>query len=286
MEIIKTVREMQEISIEQKQKGKNIGFVPTMGYLHEGHLSLIRKAKEMSDIVITSIYVNPTQFAPNEDFSRYPRDFERDKELAEKAGSDFIFYPSDNEMYPNGFDTMVLVDTVTKKFEGEKRPTHFNGVATVVTKLFNAVMPNIAFFGQKDYQQTLVIKKLVEDLLFPISIYIVPTLRQSDGLAMSSRNVYLSTYERTRADIIYRTLITAKEAILKGEKRRKIINAIMLNSLRSEPLVKIDYASAADANDLSEPEEFNSGQLVVLLIAVYIGKTRLIDNMLVTIPQF
>lgn len=285
MEIIKTVREMQEISLGQKQKGKNIGFVPTMGYLHEGHLSLIRKAKEMSDIVITSIYVNPTQFAPNEDFSRYPRDFERDKELAEKAGADFIFYPSDNEMYPNGFDTMVLVDTVTKKFEGEKRPTHFNGVATVVTKLFNAVMPNIAFFGQKDYQQTLVVKKLVEDLLFPISIYIVPTLRQSDGLAMSSRNVYLSTYERTRADIIYRTLITAKEAILKGEKRRKIINAIMLNSLRSEPLVKIDYASAADANDLSEPEEFNSGQLVVLLIAVYIGKTRLIDNMLVTIPQ-
>jgi pantoate--beta-alanine ligase len=188
-------------------------------------------------------------------------------------------------MYPDGYETMVLVDSITKKFEGEKRPGHFDGVATVVTKLFNAVMPDFAFFGQKDYQQTLVIKKLVRDLLFPVSIVIVPTFRQSDGLAMSSRNVYLSTYERTRANIIYKTLLTAKEAILNGEKRRKIINAIMINSLRSEPLVRIDYASAADAGDLSEPEEFQIGQQIVLLIAIYLGKTRLIDNMLAIISD-
>lgn len=276
---------MQQFSLEKKQQGKVIGFIPTMGYLHEGHLSLIRKSKEMTDITIASIYVNPTQFAPDEDFSKYPRDFERDKTLAENAGCDAIFFPSDIDMYPNGFETMVVVDSITKKFEGEKRPGHFNGVATVVTKLFNAVLPNVAFFGQKDYQQTLVIKKLVEDLLFPISVVIVPTFRQSDGLAMSSRNVYLSTYERTRANIIYKTLLTAKEAIINGEKRRKIINAIMINSLRSEPLVRIDYALAADAENLSEPEEFKIGQQIVLLIAIYIGKTRLIDNMLAIIPN-
>lgn len=285
MKIIKSVKEMQQFSWEQKKQGKTIGFIPTMGYLHEGHLSLIRKSKEMTDTTITSIYVNPTQFAPNEDFSKYPRDFERDKSLAENAGCDAIFLPDDNEMYPDGYDTMVVVDSVTKKFEGEKRPGHFNGVATVVTKLFNAVMPNIAFFGQKDYQQTLVIKKLVMDLLFPISIVIVPTFRQSDGLAMSSRNVYLSTYERTRANIIYKTLLKAKESIQNGEKRRKIINAIMINTLRSEPLVRIDYASAADAENLSEPEEFKIGQQIVLMIAIYIGKTRLIDNMLAVIPD-
>ncbi len=276
---------MQEFSLEQKKQGKMIGFIPTMGYLHEGHLSLIKKSKDMTDVTIASIYVNPTQFAPNEDFTKYPRDFERDKSLAEDAGCDAIFFPSDKEMYPDGYETMVLVDSITKKFEGEKRPGHFDGVATVVTKLFNAVMPDFAFFGQKDYQQTLVIKKLVRDLLFPVSIVIVPTFRQSDGLAMSSRNVYLSTYERTRANIIYKTLLTAKEAILNGEKRRKIINAIMINSLRSEPLVRIDYASAADAEDLSEPEEFQIGQQIVLLIAIYLGKTRLIDNMLAIIPD-
>ena len=280
MKIIKTVKEMQDFSLEQKKQGKMIGFIPTMGYLHEGHLSLIKKSKDMTDVTITSIYVNPTQFAPNEDFTKYPRDFERDKSLAEDAGCDAIFFPNDKEMYPDGYETMVIVDSITKKFEGEKRPGHFDGVATVVTKLFNAVTPDFAFFGQKDYQQTLVIKKLVRDLLFPISIVIVPTFRQSDGLAMSSRNVYLSTYERTRANIIYKTLLIAKEAILNGEKRRKIINAIMINSLRSEPLVRIDYVSAADAEDLSEPEEFQIGQQLVLLIAVYIGKTRLIDNML------
>lgn len=285
MKIIKTVKEMQEFSLEQKKQGKMIGFIPTMGYLHEGHLSLIKKSKDMTDVTIASIYVNPTQFAPNEDFTKYPRDFERDKSLAEDAGCDAIFFPSDKEMYPDGYETMVLVDSITKKFEGEKRPGHFDGVATVVTKLFNAVMPDFAFFGQKDYQQTLVIKKLVRDLLFPVSIVIVPTFRQSDGLAMSSRNVYLSTYERTRANIIYKTLLTAKEAILNGEKRRKIINAIMINSLRSEPLVRIDYASAADAGDLSEPEEFQIGQQIVLLIAIYLGKTRLIDNMLAIISD-
>lgn len=285
MKIIKNVKEMQRFSLQQKESGKKIGFVPTMGYFHEGHLSLIRKAKESTSITIASIYVNPTQFAPNEDFSKYPRDFERDKELAYKEGCDVIFFPNDSEMYPNGTETMVSVDNISKKFEGEKRPGHFNGVATVVTKLFNAVLPDIAFFGQKDYQQTLVIKKLVEDLLFPVLIEIVPTFRQSDGLAMSSRNVYLSMYERTKADILYRTLLTAKEAILNGEKRRKIINAIMINSLRSEPMVRIDYASAADAENLSEPEEFKSGQQIVLLIAIYLGKTRLIDNMLITIPN-
>lgn len=284
MNIIQTVRQMQEISLEQKKQGKTIGFVPTMGYLHEGHLNLLRTAGEMTDTVVTSIYVNPTQFAPNEDFSKYPRDFERDSELASSVGCDYLFFPIDKEMYPDGFDTFISVGNITMKFEGEKRPGHFNGVATVVTKLFNAVMPTIAFFGQKDYQQTLVVRKLVKDLLMPISIVIVPTARQSDGLAMSSRNVYLSTYERTKADIIYRTLTTTKEAILNGEKKRKIINAIMINNLRSEPLVRIDYASAADAETLSEPEEFKKGQLVVLLIAVYLGKTRLIDNMLVTVP--
>jgi pantoate--beta-alanine ligase len=285
MLVIEKVAEMQEISTDLRKNGKVIAVVPTMGYFHEGHVSLMKKAKEFGDVVITTHFVNPTQFAPNEDFEKYPRDFNRDSKIAEQSGTDYLFYPEVKEMYPDGYSSLIAMGGVTKKFEGITRPNHFNGVATVVAKLFNATLPDFAVFGQKDYQQTLVIKQLVRDLNFPVKIIISPTLRQSDGLAMSSRNVYLSTKERTEASVLFNSLEKAREAILGGERKRKVINAIMHNSLRSVAAIKIDYASSARADDLDEPEEFVPGELIVLLMAVHLGKTRLIDNALVTLPS-
>jgi pantoate--beta-alanine ligase len=285
MKIIESITEMQRISNALHQEGKSISLVPTMGYLHSGHLSLIKRAKELSDIVVTSLFVNPTQFAPNEDFAKYPRDFQRDTKLAEESGSDYLFHPHNADMYPKEFSTFVSMAGITKKFEGATRPNHFNGVATIVAKLFNIIMPDIAVFGQKDYQQTLVIKQLVRDFNFDISIVIAPTMREPDGIAMSSRNIYLSPQERSEATILYKTLENAIQSIESGEKRRKMINAIMHNSLRSVPAIKLDYACSADSLTFDEPEEFVPGQQIVLLIAVFIGRTRLIDNALVTIPS-
>ncbi|MFP4529014.1 MAG: pantoate--beta-alanine ligase [Candidatus Kapaibacterium sp.] len=285
MRIIETVQEMQALSDAHRARGKRIIVVPTMGYLHEGHMSLMRRAAEMGDIVITTLFVNPTQFGPNEDFERYPRNFERDVQLAEESGCDYLFYPSVQEMYPEGYSSYVMLHGITDKFEGAIRPKHFNGVATVCAKLFNITKPHAAIFGQKDYQQTLVVKRFVRDLDFDVEIIVLPTVRESDGLAMSSRNTYLSDEDRSKAGILFAALEKARKAIVTGERRRKTINGIMHNVLRSEPTMKIDYASAADSETLDEPEVFIDGQRIVMMIACYLGRTRLIDNMLINIPE-
>jgi pantoate--beta-alanine ligase len=276
---------MQATSEKIRTEGKKIVLVPTMGYLHNGHLSLIRQGKEHGDVAIMSLFVNPTQFAPNEDFEKYPRNFEKDCFSAEKSGCDILFAPEASEMYPSDYASFINIGGITKKFEGAFRPNHFKGVATVVAKLFNATKPHFAIFGQKDYQQSLVVKRLAEDLNFDLTIIVAPTVREADGLAMSSRNVYLSPEERSKATILFTAMEEAIEAIQAGERRRKVINAIMHNHLRKLPEIKIDYASAADASNFDEPEEFVQGQLIVLLLAVYLGKTRLIDNALVSLPS-
>lgn len=276
---------MQSVSRELSQKLLKIACVPTMGYLHEGHLNLIRKAKELADVVVVTLFVNPTQFGPNEDFEKYPRDFERDCMLASGAGADIMFAPDVLEMYPIGFSTNVSIGNITEKFEGERRPGHFDGVALIVTKLFNAVKPDIAIFGQKDYQQTLLIKRLVTDLNIDIRIVIAPTMREADGLAMSSRNTYLSKEDRERAPILFMALEEAIHAIQNGTKERKVINAILHKTLRTIPQIKIDYALSALADNLDEPDEYLAGDRVVLLLACFLGRTRLIDNALVTIPK-
>lgn len=285
MQIVTKVKDIQIIVDGLRAEGKKIAVVPTMGYLHEGHCSLFTKGKELADLVITTLFVNPTQFAPNEDFEKYPRDFERDKGLAESYGCDYLFNPDVSEMYPMGNNTEINIKNISKKFEGVTRPTHFNGVATVVSKLFLSTKPHYAIFGQKDYQQTLVVKQLVRDMLFDVTIVVAPTVRESDGLAKSSRNVYLNAEARMNATILFKAMDEAIKAIENGERKRKIINAIMHNTLRSVQGIRLDYASSADAFNLDEPEEFVPGQQIVLLIAVYLDKTRLIDNAVVSIPS-
>lgn len=284
MQVINNIKLMQEISESIRYSGKKIAVVPTMGYLHTGHLSLINKAKEIADIVITTLFVNPTQFGPNEDYDKYPRDFNRDFELTKNNGSDFLFYPDTKEMYPINFSTSIDISKITEKFEGVFRPGHFKGVATVVAKLFNITKPHYAIFGQKDYQQTLVIKRLVEDLNFDIEIIIAPTIRDYDGLALSSRNTYLNKAEREKAGILFKAIETVKSEIAKGQRERLILNSHLHKTLRQIPEIKIDYACCAIANTLEEPEFFLPGDEVVILIACYLGKTRLIDNSIIKIP--
>ncbi len=284
MELIKSIVEMQKISNDLRYNGLKIALVPTMGYFHEGHLSLMRYAREKAHKVITSLYVNPTQFAQNEDFSKYPRDINRDFRLADETGIDYLFLPSNEEMYPPEFNTFINIKGISEKFEGKSRPTHFNGVATIVAKLFNITHPHIAIFGQKDYQQTLVIKQLVKDLNFDIEIIVLPTFREHDGLAMSSRNVYLSEDLRTKATIIFETLTKAKDLIIAGEKNAHKIIEFMRNNLERVRELRIDYAVAVCAENLEEKPDFESNDKVALLIAAYLGSTRLIDNMLVNVP--
>ncbi len=282
MKIITKVREMQEVSESIRREGKKIACVPTMGYLHEGHLSLVKKGKVLADVVITTNFVNPTQFAPNEDFEQYPRDLERDCKLLEEAGADYVFAPSAEEMYP-GYNTEINIKGVSQKFEGLFRPIHFNGVASVVAKLFIATKPHYAIFGQKDYQQTLVVKQMVRDMLFETEIIIAPIIREEDGLARSSRNIYLSQEERQVATTLHNALLAAKTTIEAGVRNRDRINSVMKNYINETGAFKIDYASIADAETLEEPMDFKSGQKAVLLVAAYLGKTRLIDNELVVI---
>lgn len=284
MQIVKSIIEMQKISFECRLRGESIALVPTMGFLHDGHLSLIRKGAEIADIVITTLFVNPTQFAPNEDFNNYPRDFERDFKLCEENGCDYLFMPEVGEMYPKGFNTSIVIQGITEKFEGEFRPTHFQGVATIVAKLFNITRPDFAIFGQKDYQQTLLLKRLAKDLDFGIDIIISPTIRETDGLAMSSRNTYLTPELRAKAGVIFYAMEEAKKLISNGERKRTIINTTMQLALMSVSEIKIDYAVSAIASNLDEPDLFFPGDEIVLLIAVYLGKTRLIDNANITIP--
>jgi len=270
---------MQYISNALRKEGKSIACVPTMGYLHEGHASLIREAVKHHDIVITTIFVNPLQFGPKEDFERYPRDPERDIAIISAAGGKYVFIPSIDEMYPPEFQTTISIGNISKSFEGLYRPGHFEGVATVVAKLFAATKPDAAYFGQKDYQQTLVIKQMVKDLNMGIDVQVIPTLRESTGLAMSSRNVYLSPEEKKSALVLQSALQTGLSLIRDGNRRRISIEESMKAILAGCPEFEIQYCNAALGDTLEMPDEFSETDQIVLLIAGLLGKTRLIDNM-------
>lgn len=281
MKIIKTATEIKTALQAHKKEEKTIGFVPTMGYLHQGHLSLIKKAREASDIVVISIFVNPAQFGPREDFQRYPRDLERDAKLSEKLGVDYIFYPEASEMYPQDYKTYAEVTELSDKMCGRSRPGHFRGVATVVLKLFNIIQPDIAFFGQKDAQQAIIIHRMVEDLNLDVKIEILPIIREEDGLAMSSRNNYLNPQERQAALVLYRSLKLAEKLIKEGERKAANIIHQMEQLIAKEPLAKIDYISITDNKNLQELEVIDNEVLIAL--AVYMGKTRLIDNIVISV---
>jgi len=279
MELIRIPRIMREISKDLRAKGKSIGFVPTMGALHEGHLSLIKRAKEENDITVVSIFVNPTQFAQGEDYERYPRNVESDKEKLESTGIDYLFLPDVNSLYPEGYLTYVTVEKLSEKLCGKFRPGHFRGVATIVCKLFNIVRPVRAYFGQKDYQQSLIIKRMVQDLNFDIDIIVCPTIREPDGLAMSSRNLYLNEDERKAATVIYKALQEG-ERLLKDGATPVEVKLKMEKMLKNEPLVReIQYAGVFDPLTLEEVIEKQEKYL--LAIALKIGDTRLIDNLIV-----
>ena len=275
MKIIESIAEMK--SIRQSLKG-SIGFVPTMGYLHDGHLTLVRLAHLANNFTVASIFVNPTQFGPNEDFDRYPRDYPRDFAMLEKENCDFVFLPAPKDMYPDGYNTWVEVNKVTDRLEGAIRPGHFRGVATVVNKLFNIVQPTRAYFGQKDAQQCVVIKKMVKDLDMNLEVIICPTVREADGLAMSSRNVYLSLEERQQAPVLFRALSTAHVMWAEGERDSNRLKTAVVDLIKQKPLGNIEYVSIADALTLRELEKANAP--AVISIAVKFGKTRLIDNIL------
>ncbi len=283
MQIVQTVAEMVKQRQEWRRTGLKVGLVPTMGYLHEGHLSLVRRARAENEVVVVSVFVNPLQFGPKEDFSRYPRNFERDLALLEKEGVALVFNPSPAEMYPPDFEATIEIGGVSAGLEGAIRPGHFKGVATVVSKLFHLVGPRAAYFGQKDAQQVAVIKKMVRDLNFPLKIVACPTLREADGMAMSSRNVYLSLEERQAATVLFKALSAAKALWQQSpqERRGPDLQQAMAEILASEPLGKPDYVSAADPDTLQEYEaEIPAGKGVLLSLAVRFGTTRLIDNFL------
>lgn len=276
---------MQKFALKAKRKGKKIGFVPTMGYLHEGHLSLIRKARQLcrkNGIVVVSIYVNPTQFGPNEDFSKYPRDLERDLRLCKSAGADIVFTPTDDAMYPGKsqglYSVYVVEEELSKTMEGASRPGHFRGVTTVVAKLFNIVQPDVAVFGEKDYQQAAIIRRMVENLNFPVKIIVAPTVREPDGLAMSSRNTYLNADERKQATVLFRTINLAREKVRSSSAPLKA--ADLKNELRTyiekEPSARLDYIEFFNPDTLKPVDEVKTGDHMAL--AVFIGTTRLIDN--------
>lgn len=283
MRVITSIIEMQQEADRLRESGKKIGFVPTMGYLHEGHLNLVREAKKNSDVIVMSIFVNPTQFAPNEDFEDYPRNFDRDRLLAEKEGCDIIFYPDAKEMYPDKYLTYVEVEKITRILCGASRPTHFRGVTTIVSKLFNIVKPHIAVFGQKDYQQAVVIKKMTSDLNFDIKIIIAPIVREQDGLAMSSRNTYLSPAEREQALVLYQSLKMAEAEILSGENNAEVIKQKIRQMINKKPDAVIDYVEIVDSETLESQTSIKSD--VVIALAVKVGKTRLIDNIIVKVKK-
>jgi pantoate--beta-alanine ligase len=276
---IETINELRNFLDSQRNAGKTVGLVPTMGFLHEGHLSLIRKAKEENDIVVVSDFVNPTQFAPNEDFESYPRNIERDTEMAENAGADVIFYPSVSEMYPAGSSTFVTVEGgITNVLCGASRPTHFKGVTTVVNMLFNIVEPNRAYFGQKDAQQAAILMKMVNDLHLRVKLVVCPIVREKDGLALSSRNTYLSAEERKQAVVLSQALQLAEEAFANGEKNGTTLIALITNKIKEMPLARIDYVSIYSYPALEAISTVS--ERAIAAVAVYFGKTRLIDNVI------
>ncbi len=277
MEVIKTIQEMKELALRTRRDGKTIVLIPTMGYFHEGHLSLIREGRRRGDLLIVSLFVNPTQFGPHEDFKSYPRDLERDRRMAKGAGVDILFTPEAAEMYPPDHQTTVRVEKVTQNLCGRSRPTHFQGVTLVVMMLFQITMPQVALFGEKDYQQLVTIQQMVKDLHMSTKVVGMPTVREADGLAMSSRNIYLLPEERKAALSLYRSLRKAEELLQKGEKNALRILQEVKTILQSEPLVRIDYAQICDAHSLQDVDRIE-GEVVVAL-AAFLGKTRLIDNL-------
>jgi pantoate--beta-alanine ligase len=276
MQIIEHIQEMQRWSEIQRHRGERIVFVPTMGFLHDAHLSLVRNGKKRGDRVVVSIFVNPAQFSPNEDFAAYPRDFERDRGLLEREHADVLFHPSVREIYPEGYQTHVDVDNLSALLCGAHRPGHFQGVATVVAKLFNIVRPHVAIFGEKDYQQLQLVRRLVRDLNFAIEIVGHPIVREADGLAMSSRNIYLSPEERQAALCLFRSLRRAACMVQRGETRGRVITEAVRGGIEKEPLARVEYVTLCDSATLEPVEEIQESALLAL--AVRIGETRLIDN--------
>ncbi|OGU60180.1 MAG: pantoate--beta-alanine ligase [Ignavibacteria bacterium GWF2_33_9] len=281
MKIITTVSETHSEMNKVKELGKKIVIVPTMGYLHDGHLSLLNHAKELGDVVISTLFVNPKQFGPNEDYDKYPRDFERDRNLLEKTGCDYLFYPEVSEMYGEHFSTQISLGGITKILEGVTRPTHYDGVALIVLKLFNITKCDVGIFGQKDYQQFMVIQKMVNDLNLDIQLVMAPIIRENNGLAMSSRNRFLSQEEFTQAAILNKSLIAAKEKILGGMRKRNEINKFITKSLLTSSLIKIDYVETVIDFTFVLMDEFHSGDRIVILLACWFGTTRLIDNIII-----
>lgn len=274
MQIVTTIPELRAARAELAGP---VGFAPTMGYLHEGHLSLVRRARAECASVAVSIFVNPTQFGPNEDLANYPRDLERDLALLEPEGVDLVWTPTPEVMYPPGFQTWVTVDEITQPLEGALRPGHFRGVTTVVTKLFTGVMPQKAYFGQKDAQQARVIEQMTRDLNLPVDIVVCPIVREPDGLAMSSRNTYLDPEQRRAATVLYRGLLAAREAFEAGERDGERLRGIVAETVAGEPLAELQYVSCADPETLQELDSVSGRAL--LSMAVFVGKTRLIDNL-------
>jgi pantoate--beta-alanine ligase len=276
MEIITDPQEMQQRALAAKRSGQRVAFVPTMGYLHDGHLSLLQEGRKRGDLLVLSIFVNPTQFGPNEDLSTYPRSLERDCKLARAAGVDLVFTPEAAALYPADATTWVNVDGLTEVLCGASRPGHFRGVTTVVTKLFNLVQPDVALFGAKDFQQLAVIKRMVRDLDLPVEIVGMPIVRESDGLALSSRNVYLSPEERQQALVLSRSIATARQLVAAGEVDARAILAVVQSLIEGVSAARIDYLRICHQGTLQEQVRIDSDS--VLLMAVFIGKTRLLDN--------
>ena len=270
---------MQNTADQLRQRGRKIGFVPTMGYLHKGHLSLIRIIKKQCDTIVVSIFINPTQFGPNEDYDRYPRDYKRDEELCRKEGVAIIFYPSAQEMYRENHKTFVVTDDLATRLCGASRPLHFRGVTTIVAKLFNIVKPHVAVFGQKDAQQALILKRMVADLNIDAEMIIAPIIREKDGLALSSRNKYLTDNERSAALVLNTALRKAEHLFKAGEKNAEVVRHTLEQIIASEPAVKLDYLEIVDYETLEKKEMIEENTLIAL--AAYIGKTRLIDNILI-----
>ncbi len=282
MKLVETVNEMKEISKRHLAEGKTIGFVPTMGYLHKGHLSLVEQARKENDIVVVSIFVNPIQFGPNEDFDRYPRDLQRDLTLLEPYNVDYVFYPSVQEMYPTEFSVYVDETKLSKYLCGASRPGHFRGVCTVVNKLFNIVRPTRAYFGQKDAQQFRILRRMVENLNMDVEMVEMPIVREEDGLAMSSRNVYLKPEERVEATRLYRSLKRAQELIKSGERDvLKIKDEI--RKVLDHPFLRIDYVEIVSESNLEPVENLKDfeGKKIIIALAVFVGKARLIDNTII-----
>ena len=279
MEIINRRQRMSSVARKiRREQDRTIGLVPTMGALHEGHLSLVREARRMCDVVVVSVFVNPAQFGPGEDYERYPRDLTKDTALLTDYNVDYIFAPTVEEMYPRGFSTYVTVDGLSEQLEGAARPGHFRGVATVVAILLNTVRPDFAFFGQKDAQQALIIKRLIKDLAFDTELVVLPTVREDSGLAISSRNIYLSQDEQVAAGVIHRALKEAKAIYRDGERSAGKIADVVRSMIEAEPRARLDYVTVADAETMERLDKLDDRPILIAL-AVYLGKTRLIDNM-------